>query len=126
MTFQASVTVLIARFACIAVLNWLIPDEAESADSMLLAIWMLLFVGVDGISLCLLMMANSNRLLLVTLCLSMAWAMVLAVEHVFQGSTLWGYDSHVQVGILISLCVGLVLELRQCRRSRRRSSSLRF
>lgn len=126
MTFQASVTVLTARFACIAVLNWLIPDEAESADSILLAIWMLLFVGVDGISLCLLMMANSNRLLLVTLCLSMAWAMVLAVEHVFQGSTLWGYDSHVQVGILISLCVGLVLELRQCRRSRRRSSSLRF
>lgn len=126
MTFQASVTVLAARLACIAVLNWLIPDEAESADSMLLAIWMLLFVGVDGISLCLLMMENSNRLLLVTLCLSMAWAMVLAVEHVFQGSTLWGYDSHVQVGILISLCVGLVLELRQCRRSRRRSSSLRF
>lgn len=126
MTFRASVTVLAARFACIAVLNWLIPDEAESADSMLLAIWMLLFVGVDAIALCLLMMANGNRLLLVTLYLSMAWAMVLAVEHVSQGSTLWGYDGHVQIGVLVSLCVGLVMELRQCRRSRRRSSSLRF
>lgn len=117
-------SVLVLRFALVALANSIMPAGAVSADAHILAIWFLLFAIIDAASSGMLLVYGAGLFLPGALYASSAWCATLAVEQLFLGDTLLGYDNAVQVAILAALIAGIGTELVRCRRLKQRPSSL--